>query len=355
MIAQILAVMRLEIRKSFLSKRGSWVYLLALAPSLIWLLHSITNVQNQDSWRALAKAHAAPTEALKAVHNGATIEELREKLGEPYAQTEFGGRGRGGRNLSVAELRYTDGESDFRFLVRDGIVVRIREQDRCNIPKDSAIFATVFQFFYLRLAIFFGCVGIFANLFRGEMIDKSLHFYLLTPIRREYLMAGKFLAGLLATATIFTTGTLLQFAALSWHYEPGAVSTYLSVSGWHQVLGYLGVTMLGCLGYGSVFLAAGLLVKNPLLPAASVLMWESAVPFLPVAMKKISVIFYLESLSPVVALPPADIPPGLRILLSSAEPTPAAWAITGLFVVTAAILAIAARRAQRLEINYSSD
>ena len=30
-LQQILAVMRLEIRKTFLSKRGAWVYLLALA------------------------------------------------------------------------------------------------------------------------------------------------------------------------------------------------------------------------------------------------------------------------------------------------------------------------------------
>ena len=55
-LQQILAVMRLEIRKTFLSKRGAWVYLLALAPAMIWLLHSITNLQNQDSWRALAQA-----------------------------------------------------------------------------------------------------------------------------------------------------------------------------------------------------------------------------------------------------------------------------------------------------------
>jgi len=30
------------------------------------------------------------------------------------------------------------------------------------------IFAGVFQFFYLRLAIFFGCLGMFMYLFRGR-------------------------------------------------------------------------------------------------------------------------------------------------------------------------------------------
>ena len=57
------------------------------------------------------------------------------------------------------------------------------------------VFAAMFQFFYLRAAIFFGCMGIFSNLFRGEMLEKTLHYYYLTPMRRELLVAGKYLAG----------------------------------------------------------------------------------------------------------------------------------------------------------------
>jgi hypothetical protein len=47
--------------------------------------------------------------------------------------------------------------------------------------------------------------------------------------------------------------------------------------------------------------------------------------------------------------------PLLSLLISSAEPTPAAWAITGLVAVTAVILVVAARQARRLEINYGTD
>ena len=54
----------------------------------------------------------------------------------------------------------------------------------------------MFQFYYLRAGIFFGCVGIFSNLFRGEMLEKTLHYYYLTPLRREVLVTGKYLAGL---------------------------------------------------------------------------------------------------------------------------------------------------------------
>ena len=38
-------------------------------------------------------------------------------------------------------------------------------------------------------------MGIFSNLFRGEMLEKTLHYYYLTPLRRELLVAGKYLGG----------------------------------------------------------------------------------------------------------------------------------------------------------------
>ena len=95
---QIGGVLRLEMKKTFLSRRGWWVYFLALGPVALTLLHWLL---------ALA------------------------------------GRGKG--HHSVGE--------------------------------DSLVFAALFHFYYLRLGIFFGCVGIFSNLFRGEMLEKTLHYY----------------------------------------------------------------------------------------------------------------------------------------------------------------------------------
>src|SRR5260370_41766041 len=91
---QILAIMRIDLAKTFFAKRGLWIYLLALSPAVPMFAHWI-----------------------------------------------FG--------------RQTD-----------------------QLGTDVQIFAGIFQFYYLRIAVFFGCVGIFMNLFRGEMVDKSLHYYL---------------------------------------------------------------------------------------------------------------------------------------------------------------------------------
>ncbi|MBV8841879.1 MAG: hypothetical protein JO307_03620 [Bryobacterales bacterium] len=356
MMAQIASVMRLELKKTFFSRRGLWVYVLAFAPALIYLIHAVDVTRDHEHRQALAAAHPVATETLHSIKEGMTTDEVVAAAGEPYAVKTFpGGRRRAGGFRDLAIYQYTDGDSDFALVLVEGKVERINEQDRCNLKKDSAIFATVFQFFYLRLAVFFGCVGIFMNLFRGEMLDKSLHFYLLAPMRREVLLAGKYLAGLVAAATIFVTGTALQLAALSWHFEPGAVSEYLRGPGWGQIAAYLGVTVLACIGYGSIFLLAGLVFRNPIIPAAGVLLWESINLFLPASLKKISIIFYLQALCPVVASPDRGLSLLQRLLISSAEP-PQAWvAMLGLMVVTLAVLVFAGRRARRLEINYGTE
>jgi len=349
-ISQIGLVVGLEMRKTFFSRRGLWVYLLALAPVLIWFMHSMIELNVRKERQALNAAHPVSTALLRSIERGATIDEVVAKVGEPFTKNEFRRP-----NISVAIYQYTDGDNVFAFQFRDDRLMNINERDRDTIPKDSLIFASVFQFFYLRLAIFFGCVGVFTNLFRGEMLDKSLHFYLLTPIRREILAIGKYFAGLIATVVIFCTSTFLQLAALSLHFTGSEISEYLAGPGWGHIASYLGVTAAACVGYGSIFLAAGLLFKNPIVPAATVLVWEGTNMFLPAALKKVSVIFYLQSLSPVVAPPDAKMPALQKLLVTAAEPVPAAWALLGLLTLTIVVLAVAARKARKLEINYSTD
>ncbi len=100
-------------------------------------------------------------------------------------------------------------------------------------------------------------------------------------------------------------------------------------------------------GYGAVFLALALYVRNPMIPAAAILGWEWLNFLLPPALKKISVIHYLQSLCPV------PMPSGPFAL--PAEPTPAPLAIGGLLVLIVVLLTLAMRRARRLEVSYSAE
>jgi len=57
-----------------------------------------------------------------------------------------------------------------------------------NIGEINIIFANLYEGLILRTIIFFGCAWIFMNLFRGEVVDRSLHYYFLSPLRREVLV-----------------------------------------------------------------------------------------------------------------------------------------------------------------------
>src|SRR4051812_3747602 len=90
---QIIAIMRIDLRKTFFSRRGLWIYLLAFAPEVPMIGHWLFQSPRPGQFN-------------------------NDTLGQ-----------------------------------------------------DVQIFSGIFQYFYLRIAVFFGCVGIFSNLFRGEMMD----------------------------------------------------------------------------------------------------------------------------------------------------------------------------------------
>ncbi len=219
---------------------------------------------------------------------------------------------------------------------------------RHPMGEDSSIYAAMFQFFYLRGAIFFGCVGIFCNLFRAEMLEKTMHYYYLTPVRRELLVIGKYLAGLTASIVVFVGSAALAFLFIGRHF--GAEYNDFIFHG--PGLGHLGwytlVAALACAGYGAVFLMCGLLYKNPMIPAAVVFVWENINPFLPTLLKKISVIFYLKSMLPVEI--PVSGP--FAVMAIEADPIPAWITIPGVLAVAGLLLAYTAVSARSAEISY---
>src|SRR5262249_55056260 len=122
------------------------------------------------------------------------------------------------------------------------------------LEEDTRVFAYIFQF-YLHGAIFFACMGLFTWLFRGVVVVQSLQYYFLTAMRRLILIVGKFLAGLLASIVIFGGSVLLAFIFMYGHFGPAGRAYVFDGPGFGQLLAYLGVTTLACVGYGSVFLA----------------------------------------------------------------------------------------------------
>jgi ABC-type transport system involved in multi-copper enzyme maturation permease subunit len=252
-------------------------------------------------------------------------------------------------------LVYFDGRREARLQFVDGILDSRNIEPVLNFEEDRAVFAGIFQYFYLRLAIFFGCLGMFMYLFSGEMSNRTLHYWFLAPARREVVLGGKYAAGLLAAMAIFAGGALLAFAVMIWPHDAVEVQAYWNAGGMAHALWYGAAAALGCVGYGSVFLAVGLYIRNPIVPAAVLLAWEGSSGILPQALQKISILYYLQSLCPVPAPIDDDAPALVRLLASPAAPASRPAAILGLLLLSALVLWIASRAVRRMEISYGAE
>jgi len=217
-----------------------------------------------------------------------------------------------------------------------------------DFQKYAIIYSILYNGLILRTVVFFGCAWIFMNLFRGELVDRSLHYYFLSAVRRDVLVIGKYLSGLITSIVLFCGLTIAAMLLLYVpHFWSESVRFFLEGQGMTQILTYAGITALACLGYGAFFLVVGLFIRNPIIPALLLYGWEWLNFLLPPLLKKISVIHYLNSLVPV----PVSEGPFAVV----ADPTPAWIAIPSLLIVTAVVLLLSGYRIRHMEIRYGND
>lgn len=217
-----------------------------------------------------------------------------------------------------------------------------------DINNYNTVYANMYNGLILRTVVFFGSAWIFMNLFRGEIVDRSLHYYFLSAVRREVLVVGKYVSGLVTSAILFAATTIVAMLLLYFpHVYSQSVRYFTEGRGLTHLLTYAGITILACVGYGAFFLVVGLFVRNPIIPALLLYGWEWINFLLPPLLKKVSVIHYLNSLVPV----PINEGPFAVV----AEPTPAYIAIPSMLAVTVLVLVLAAYRIRHMEIRYGSD
>jgi ABC-type transport system involved in multi-copper enzyme maturation permease subunit len=230
----------------------------------------------------------------------------------------------------------------------------ISDRGRMNpaqIEEDTQVLAGIVQLYYFRLGIFFACMAIFTWLFRGEMVEKTLHYQFLVPVRREVLVVGKFFAGAVVAIALFETAVLACFYFMYARFGAAGKSYVFDGPGLGQLGSYLLVTALACIGYGAVFLALSLLFKNPIVPGVVIMGWEAIAPIFPAWAQRLSVTFYLKHLCP-VNLP---LTGPLAIFTIVAEPV-APWIATlGLLCLTIAILTLSCFLIHRMEITYTTE
>jgi ABC-type transport system involved in multi-copper enzyme maturation permease subunit len=227
-------------------------------------------------------------------------------------------------------------------------VIRIQAGTDDLTLNSDGLFARFYELFMLRFAIFISCAIVFSQTFRGEVLEKTYHFYLLAPVRRWVLAAGKYASGLIVTVTLFGISTAASHLLL--HVPTRRTSFaefFFQGPGIEHLARYLAVTVLGCIGYGAIFLLIGLLLKNPGIATGVVLAWESFSFLWPPLLQKFTVIHYLKILLPF------QISRGVFEVLT--EPTSAWIGVPLLLLIAVGSVAVSGWLVRRSQITYSAD
>ena len=205
-------------------------------------------------------------------------------------------------------------------------------------------YSVMFQTYILRFAVFFGCMSIFTNLFRGETLEKTLHYYLLAPVKREVLVVAKYFSGLLAAVCFFCLSAGACYVLVLARYGRKAMVDFIfNGPGMGQLASYMAVVAMGCVGYGAVFLLVGLYWRITIIPAGLLLAWETFNFLLPSFLQKLSVIHYLQSMCP--------LPPNLGPLAIITEPTSAWVSIPGFAGMTILVILASAIKVNRMDVT----
>jgi len=225
------------------------------------------------------------------------------------------------------------------------ILLSLFERQVVTVGHNTTEFAGSFRFLILPMVVYFGAAAVFTNAVRREVLERTLHFYLLMPVRRDVLMAGLYLGGVVAVSVVVCVSTLLSFVLVYLPSGPPAFAQYLFQGpGLGHLLSYLLLVVVAVAGYGAVFFTLGLFLRRPALPVIAIFGWEWLVPLLPPLLKNV---YYLGALMPV---------PGAEGPFAVLAEYPAPWAaVLGLAVVIAALLVLAGWKARRLEVLYGED
>ncbi len=184
----------------------------------------------------------------------------------------------------------------------------------------TGLFVSLYVYFVILLtAIFFG-----ASLFADERGDRTITFLLIRPVPREAIVLGKFLAYALGASAILMASLTVTYTILS-GMDGNAAAFREAV----PFLEHTRVVLLGLAAYGAVFTLFGAVFKHPVIAGFMYcFVWESILPYLPVFLKKATLMHY------VLSLVPGWQSKG-EVLEFFVEPTPpqsAAWTLLGICV-----------------------
>lgn len=188
----------------------------------------------------------------------------------------------------------------------------------------NLIITVYLQFLILILALFFG-----TSVCSEEVENKTVTYLTTRPLPKAAIILGKFAAYTTLTVIMTAVGVVLSFFVLN-------VDRILDFSLYKILLRDVIVLSVGLICYGAFFTFFGTFMKKSILfGLVFAFGWENVIQYFPGSTQRFSILHYLKSLLP--------IPQTGRfsILMFRLEPSPPAFAILMLFLITAVFLGLA--------------
>lgn len=228
------------------------------------------------------------------------------------------------------------------------LIAALEESSLKDINAGRQGFGYIYAVLISGAVIFLGSAAYFISAFRGEILERSMHYYMLAPVRRDLIVYGKYCACLLTAMLIFSISTVVSYLML--YLATGTARLAADIGNGiavTQLASYLLMSVLASIGYGSLFMAIGLAFRNPLLPILILAGLEFIYPLLPTGLKFLSIRYYVISRMPVVL---TNDP---FAIISSPMPV---WAsILGVVTIAGVALCVSIRILRRLEVKYLED
>ena len=168
----------------------------------------------------------------------------------------------------------------------------VRIVDAASAPDffSKVMLSLYFQLLIPVLALFFG-----ATIVNEELDNKTLVYLTTSPVPRQAILLGKYLAALMILLLIVGSGFLLSFLAASFN-QLGQAAT------WEELGVFLGTSLLALFCYSALFTMIGTFMKKSILIGLFfVFGWESVVQYFPGVTQKFTIIHWIKSLLPVQA------------------------------------------------------
>ena len=203
----------------------------------------------------------------------------------------------------------------------------------------STVFGLFIWLLYVRfivpvLGVFYG-----TSLIADEVEDRTITYLFTRPIPHGAVLAGKYLAYLVATAFVVLPSVMLVYFLM--------VPASALAATFPSLVTDLALLAIGLAAYGAVFAWIGAQLKYPLLIGLVFAFgWEQAVMLVPGYLRRFTVAYYLQGLVP-HAMPQDSTLSFLQSVLRDVPPT--LTCLVALAVITAGFLFLAAKTVERRE------